>query len=372
MVTPVCRGCAALVNAISGSRTQAPVRPHLPSRAASLVALAVSLFAASSARGAEPRTSSLGWSRLPGAEGCIAPAALARAVEQRLGRAVFVSTSRAELSVEGRVERTKDGFRATVALFDQAGRPLGERELSRDGDRCDAMDAELSLVLAVMIDPEAALAPPPPTALPPAATPAPTTRVVIQREEVPVLVPVPAEPARPLRWYAGAAGAIGLGVLPGAAPGLAVRLGVLPARLPGLELYGVTWAKRRAEGADGRGASDLSLAYAGLAVCPLRGELGRTRLASCAGGELGAITARGVGLDRSREDDRLVGSVVVSGRASVRLAGPLHVDLAVSLGAPLRRDAFFYRNEAGERLDLFRPSPVTATADLGLSVVVPP
>src|SRR5262249_39169402 len=53
---------------------------------------------------AERATSSLNWVRLPGSEECITARALATAVEGRLGRAVFVSASQGDLSIEGRVE----------------------------------------------------------------------------------------------------------------------------------------------------------------------------------------------------------------------------------------------------------------------------
>src|SRR5258708_255178 len=48
------------------------------------------------------RTSSLSWLRMPGSDSCIATQALARSVEERLGRRVFVSAAEADVSVEGR------------------------------------------------------------------------------------------------------------------------------------------------------------------------------------------------------------------------------------------------------------------------------
>src|SRR5262245_9058418 len=62
------------------------------------------------------RTSSLGWVRLAGAEQCIATQQLAQRVEQRVGRAVFVSASQADLAIEGRVERAPDADAFVVTL----------------------------------------------------------------------------------------------------------------------------------------------------------------------------------------------------------------------------------------------------------------
>src|SRR5690348_567896 len=66
-----------------------------------------------------PRTSSLSWVRLPGAEGCVATQTLARAAEDRLGRSVFVSAAQADVSVEGRIEPKRGGgFHAVLTLRD--------------------------------------------------------------------------------------------------------------------------------------------------------------------------------------------------------------------------------------------------------------
>src|SRR3954449_1410826 len=76
------------------------------------------------------RTSSLAWVRLDGAESCIAGSALARSVEERLRRKVFVSASDADISVEGSIgPAAKGGFRAVLRVTAKDGTILGTREV---------------------------------------------------------------------------------------------------------------------------------------------------------------------------------------------------------------------------------------------------
>ncbi|MBW2461732.1 MAG: hypothetical protein JRH11_08800 [Deltaproteobacteria bacterium] len=102
------------------------------------------------------RTSSLSWVRLPGAEDCATAPELARAVEARLGREVFVAPRNAELSVEGRVAPGDGGgFTATFAVATAGGEVLGQRELGTESEDCSELTATVAFVVAVMIDPDA-------------------------------------------------------------------------------------------------------------------------------------------------------------------------------------------------------------------------
>src|SRR5207249_5003 len=111
--------------------------------------------------------------------------ALARSVEERLGRHVFVSAAEADVSVEGRIEKraahATSAWHAVITIRDSKGALLGTRELDRTDPSCASMNEPLALVIAVMIDPEAKLSSTP-TPIPPAPAPAPA----------PVPVPAPA------------------------------------------------------------------------------------------------------------------------------------------------------------------------------------
>ncbi|HRH01182.1 MAG TPA: hypothetical protein PLR99_33325, partial [Polyangiaceae bacterium] len=138
------------------------LRARVAVLALALAATVAPLVAAADGRGApdpKKRTSTLGWLRLGGADACVATQPLARAVEERLGRTVFVSPADADVSVEGRIERRGQGFSATIVLRDAEGKALGTRTLERAEPRCEALTESLVLIIAVMIDPDAALAP---------------------------------------------------------------------------------------------------------------------------------------------------------------------------------------------------------------------
>src|SRR5579871_2651613 len=167
-------------------------RPHRPLALAALAAVALGVGQAE----AEAPPSSLGWVRLPGAESCIATRDLARDVEQRLGKAVFVSPAQAEVIVEGRIEAVTGGeaaFRARLTLTNAQGAVLGTRDLDVPaGSTCRSIDDQLSLVIALLIDPDAILAPrgaPSPPPVPP-VPPA-------QPKVAPVPAPAPPTPPAP-------------------------------------------------------------------------------------------------------------------------------------------------------------------------------
>jgi uncharacterized protein YbjT (DUF2867 family) len=116
----------------------APLRPLSRLPTALLVGWTLAMLPSEAAASDGPRTSSLSWERLPGAESCIATQDLARAVERRLRREVFVSAARADISVEGRVERTSasSGWRALVETRSPTGALLGTQPgLGEQGSR---------------------------------------------------------------------------------------------------------------------------------------------------------------------------------------------------------------------------------------------
>ena len=142
---------------------------HRPRSAARALLAAGVMVALAPRADAAPRTSSLAWVRMPGAETCIDARALAQAVELRLGRPAFVAPTRGDVAIEARIERLQspDAWHATITVFDDAGARTGLRELRTDRAECRAIDEELELVIALLIDPSAGLAPPAPPSLPP-------------------------------------------------------------------------------------------------------------------------------------------------------------------------------------------------------------
>ncbi len=219
--------------ASSPLRTPAPLavapRRCLPSRRSS----ARRSRPASPAPSRPSRTSSLSWVRLPGAEACIGSRALAAAVERRLQREVFVPPSRAAMAVEGRVERAPEGFRAVITVSNEAGVALGSREIHRASPICATMDDNLALVIAVMIDPEAALAPRVPASTVPRPAPAPPLRPAGE----PSSGAGPAPPGWSVSLQAG--GVAMLGLMPRVSGGVLIRSHIEPPRLWAFEVEAV-------------------------------------------------------------------------------------------------------------------------------------
>lgn len=358
------------------------------------------------------RTSSLSWVRLPGTEGCIPTQTLAERVEQRVGRQVFVSASQADLSLEGHVERSADAsaFVATLAVSDREGRVLGKRVLRAQGNDCSALDPALVLVIAIGLDPDAAL---------PATRDASNqlsgdTQALLSQLQLPKLdenalrdlaVPDPeavrAEEARaretaqraeaeraarerarkhpkPTGRNASPSVRVSLGL------GIDGELGVLPNPALGATLratfgFGGLWPielsvtgllpqSKAGERTSGHG--ELTFVAAGLALCTPGNGSRSFELFACLGARGGLLRAAGSGF----ADNLDVTSVWVE---PALLAGPrLHLDserrwsleLRAGPGVPLIRDTYRYQGEMGVRRRLHRASAIIGRLELAAGV----
>ena len=255
--------------------------------AVALTLLSLGLANGVEAQDATPRTSSLSWVRMPGAESCISGRDLARAVEARLGRGVFVSAAQAEVAVEGRIEQASEGaraspssrWRASVTMSDASGAVLGRREIASAEASCHALDAPLALVLAVMIDPDASArteqqAAPAQVepARPSTPAPAPAPPRVIVRERVVVREAPSRTPPEPWRVDAEAGVALLLGAVPGAGVGALVSATLEPPGFWQLVADGLITLPSRADVRGGVGGADVWLALGGLSLCPVYGS----------------------------------------------------------------------------------------------------
>jgi hypothetical protein len=336
--------------------------------ASSLVAFAL---VSPTAAAAPERTSSLSWVRMRGAESCIGTRTLAQAVEARLHRAVFVSASQAEISIEGRVEKTQDpeGFRASITISNASGAILGARELTTTAPSCGAMDEELAIVIAVMIDPDAALSAtaPSPVVAPPPAPPVITIPISVPAQPPQPLFVAPVSP--PWRVHAGAGPAFSLGLLPSVGAGLRLRAEIMPPGFRTVMVEGTYWATAHAQ--QGTSGATLSLATGALSLCPIRIVVPRSRLLACGGIEVGAMRSGGFGFDVAEEHERGVLNAVLTSRVERRLIGPIAVGIGLGLVIPTIRDQYFYGEANGTERDVFRMSPIAATLDVDLGVEFP-
>ncbi len=315
------------------------------------------------------RTSSLSWVRLEGAESCIATQALARAVEERLARRVFVSAAEADVSVEGHLSRDGQRWKAVLTIRDGTGALLGTRTLDSVEPECASLDEGLVFVVSILIDPDAALVEPKPKEPSPAAPavePKPS-RVVVRRERV--LVPVE-KPPEPWRVGVSALFAGALGLLPRAALGVGAAVLLDPPGLWDIELSAAYWFGQSVDAERGASA-DLSLVHAGAALCPLSLNTGRVRFHTCGGLLLGALRSRGSGFDKQLSDDAPSVYATVPSRLTLALAGPLALTASASFLTPLVRSQVTYRTPDGADRTLFEPSRAAISAALGLTLLFP-
>lgn len=332
-----------------------------------LVVLLGLLLSLSARAEEESRAASLSWVRLHGAEACSDAGALARAVDEKLGRSVFKGPSEALLLIEGRVERIEDGYRAKLELRDTAGQVLGSREILSAKADCVELSEAVALVLAVMVDPEGAMATRPVVTKAEATAPKPEAPPKARRAP-PASTPLPAAPAILPEGSISAFARLSLGQMPRPAFGFGVGFELGVSGFGGLRLEAAGFldqTKALASAADA--GARFRLLLGGAALCPLWIDAGRTRLTMCTGGQVGVLQARAFGLDTaSRDVSEWVLSGEVALRFSWRVVGPIALHLGAALVVPISRPLFEARTLDGRSRTLFEPAPVGGGFDAGL------
>lgn len=308
----------------------------------------VAWLAASGRARAEAPAVSLGLVR--DSDGCITPRALAQQVEARIG-ATFVSAAQAELFVDARIVRDGRGWRATVTASGADGAQAGERTLRADGADCHALDDDLVLVVALVIDPLGK----------PAAAKVETRTVYV--------------PVAP-RWaFAARAGLAVLGArLPAAALALDAALAVeAPGAWP-IELGVIATERARAD-EDGHGAA-LRMIAGTLATCPRVWQRGRVALHGCVGAAVGVLAVQPRDLAPAVSGDHATGELFGRARLGVQLAGRLRAVLDAGASVPLTRltlhyDALDPVTLAVVRHAVYAEPAVAWLASLGVAVHFP-
>ncbi len=347
-------------------------------RGAAAIGVAGALGAATAARadGDKPKTSSLSWVRLPGAESCIATQALSRAVEDRLRRPVFVSPSNADLSVEGHVERAGKGFRAEVTVRDAQGATLGKRELQSPGAACSGLDEPLSLAIALMIDPDADRPKPavdagaPDAAIDaaaPVATATATATVVVVERQIVVEKPVPA-PKKPGWLFDGTAGlAAGLGMLPKFSFGLAAQAILEPPKFWGLHGAVAGFGPSEVPTENG-GSSVLGTVWLEGGLCPVHLHGREVHFWSCALAEIGFWNVQSRGVNRAEDTLRLLIGMGANARVSLHLIGPFVFRVGLTLSVPFARQVVAVRTSSGGSSEVLSPFFFNGYLDAGFGL----
>lgn len=333
-----------------------------------------------------PKTSSLSWIRLAGAEQCIPNNVLAQSVEHRLGRKVFVSSADAELSVEGTIQkRPGGGWRALITLRDAKGTTIGTRELERKEASCEAMTDPIVLVVALLIDPDAMARPRPlPTVDDGGAAESGDAGASSDPPPIPpqtpdagppvVPTPLPADrrsrpKAEPWRMEGGVHGHVVNGLGPSPAVGAGVNAILYPPGIPvGFRGFTSLFLPTTAEQDGARATFDMLLL--GGELCPtLRG---RVNVMGCVGGHLGGLRpnakTNGRGID---EDARVLLDAAFELRLSLPLVAPIGATMGVGAAVPLLRPRFPFARRDGTEGEIHRTGAVVLSADVGIGFFFP-
>lgn len=350
-----------------------------PRRCLGIAALASLLCASPSRADARGEAVRLSWVRGPGAEACSSEAALAGRVAARLGRDPF--SDRAARSIEGLVVRKDDRFSARIYVRDDKGALLGVRELDDASPTCSALDEAVTLAVALAIDPEAALQPPPPTPVeppPPAAPPAAPSAPSIAPAALPSIAPAapsiapaarPAPsraapaPSAPAYGVATVRALLGFGLLPRSAAGVASSAEVGAGRLRATA--GLLWFP---EARTSNEAFGFGLAAGALGGCFDAHRAPAVRLGLCAGAMGGAIHAVTYEVAPTNPGDHPWAALSLSGRLEVQPVGPLTLHLGLEALGLLVRHRFFVIGRPGT---VFEQPPVGAIASAGVGVTFP-
>jgi hypothetical protein len=337
-------------------------RRHRSDAAVAFALALVATFASWSASAEPPPTASLSWVELPGAESCAGATSLAREVEQRLGRHALVSPSQADLSIEGRAERSNDSrWRAVIELRDSHGLLLGTRELATDGPDCGPLMDSTALAVALMVDPNASVR----------SDPVPSLALPI----APAIPDVPASPpvGVPVPWgMVSSIGAlVGFGVLPAPAVGVQFDIGATAPRFWEVEAFGRAYESQR-RFVTANASVHFAAMSGGLATCPVHRERAWwLDFDLCAGAELAVLESESDGLGTRHSNTVTIFRLLANTHVSVPIAGPLALRAGGELGVALLQRDFIYYDVPGNSHNLFSTGPLTAAADLGVLFSLP-
>jgi hypothetical protein len=317
---------------------------------ASMVVSAAALSVSSPA----PRVS-LQWAAPPE---CIAQGELERRVEARLGERVFQNVEPVSLRIRLQASRGPRGLGWIVRLSAASpeGAPLGVRELHVDGVDCRRADDDVTLVMALMIDPNAVNPVLPPEQARPTAPP----------DRLEVTTPAVAVAPPPEPWDAAlvVAGEGAVGIEPGVAGAVQLSVQAEPPRLPRFEMGADLWSREGAS-ASGGGSGTLTIASGGLRVCPTFWRTPHTEWRACGGVEAGAYWGRGAGFSANASVTEPLVDLTAEARAAVHFGSRWFVEAGAGVWVPLARPQFAYRDPSGVTQPLYQPSVAAAAVRIG-------
>jgi hypothetical protein len=305
------------------------------------------------ARAVASETASLGWSRLPGTEACATAIELGERVEAWLGSGVLVAAPDAALSLEGRIERTPSGYRATIAVTRRGGESEGERVYEHEGLECAAATEPIALILALLIDPDAA-----PSAGTDAA-PSAGTAAVPNAGAAPGPGTDPESTVSPLGVVVDLSAVFAAFVTPSASPSArsAVHLRFLAGPVPlGVAIVG--WLSPWSRASAGAASADFLFALGGAGLCAAPQLGAGLELSICALGEAGGAFVLGQSRLLPTERERVVAFFEASVTLRARVLDVVTAHAGASLLVPFRTEPWL-ASDAEPRLvsAYWRPDP---------------
>lgn len=337
----------------------------------------------------------LNWVRLAGADDCLSAAELADKVERRVGRTLFVSTTQAELFVDGSVRGTAhDGestrtFDVTLQVSRPGGEVLGERVLAIEGERCSAIDDAVSLVIAVTLYPRSSLVasgiPLDPTTAaslqtlfgdePTDPDPSSLPTVVVSPVRSPRPKPLPSREPTDRKGTSSMSGmelsidAIGageVGQLPDVRFAAGGYLRVFPRNLMPVEA-GFAYYFTNSDSVPEGGSVTFELTTASLTGCPW--TFLSEDLRGCIGLEGGLLiaTPSNLAVTAKRTTDPVL-NILFAAVYRPQIVGPLHLRAGVIVGVPVLQHEFLYQARDGSSATLFQTSQIQGRADIGLGL----
>lgn len=276
-----------------------------------------------------PATARLSWVRGADADACPDEEWLRDEVTRRLRRDPFDDDG--PRSIEAVVERTPDGWRAVLRVRDRGGALLGERTLTREGDRCETVVEASALAVALAVDPDAVI-----DETPRAPTPAP--RVRRPRRPVPPQPP----PSRPVSFAV--QGGVVVGMTPSVSPVAGFAVGVELSPLWSLRGH-VDLAPTLASD-DPRFAFGFTRATALGCVDPVRGA--SLALSLCAGASGAVIHAAARDVFALEAGDRLWLGAAAAARLQWSPSPRWYVGLRAEASVAVLRSSFRFNPDASE------------------------
>jgi hypothetical protein len=306
-------------------------------------------------------------------EGCPGSATVTADVERLLGRPL--ASYQAKLRARATVEREANG--AFVLHLETTGKE-GTHARELRGRTCESVARATALILALAIDPEAAVAasaepaegapqppPAPPTAPPPSPSfvpPVPAPASPPTPSPAPPDEGPPAEhpPSSPLGWRFRGSGGFDTASLPQLAPQVTLAIAVLtgPLRVEAFGSY--LGSEHGSVAATPQDGGNLSLALGGAHGCyvALRGRL---EVSGCLGFEVGSLAGTGTGVTNPASGSALWMAPSFGGLAVLQLSSVYGVVAQLDGVVPLLRDHFALDGIG----DVFQPPALSLRAGLG-------